>query len=191
MLRQFILAALICTILSALAIASYITWYGLRDDVAHSDLIVVFGNTVNSDGSLSPRLKARMDKGIALFKQGRGTYMFVSGALGLEGVEESGAMKKYALSQGVPEAQIIADPQGINSDATAKNAALFMKEHRLESALLVSQFFHMARAAFAFKSHDIWNLSSAHADYFELWDFYSLAREVIALPAYAFRSFTT
>jgi hypothetical protein len=45
----------------------------------------------------------------------------------------------------------------------------------------------MARAAIAFKNHDVWNFGHAHADFFEMRDFYSLTREVIALPAYAFR----
>jgi vancomycin permeability regulator SanA len=187
MARQIILATLLCMSFSALALASYITWYGLSDDIKKADLIIVFGNAVNSDGSLSPRLQARMDKAIQLFKEARGTYLFVSGALGKEGVEESGAMKKYAIAQGVPEAQIIADPLGINSDATAKNAAVFMHERELKSALLVSQFFHMARATFAFKNYEIWDLGHAHADFFEIRDFYSLAREVIALPAYSLR----
>src|SRR5690242_12770079 len=70
-------------------ICAYITLFGLVDVTTKSDIIVVPGNTVNPDGSLSPRLRARIDKAIELFKDGKGNYLFVGGALGKEGIDES------------------------------------------------------------------------------------------------------
>ena len=40
---------------------------GLIDEEHRSEVAVIFGNTVNKDGSLSPRLKARLDNAIELY----------------------------------------------------------------------------------------------------------------------------
>ena len=163
---------------------AYIILFGLYDVTPKSDVIVVAGNTVTPDGSLSPRLRARMDRAIKLFKDEKGTYLFVSGATGEEGVEESSAMKAYAESEGVPGERIIVDSHGINTDATAKNAAQFLAASKLQSVIIVSQFFHLARMDLSFSQHGVARLGHAHADYYEWRDIYSLLREIVALPVY-------
>jgi vancomycin permeability regulator SanA len=165
-------------------LCAYIILFGLYDVTPKSDLIVVPGNTVNPDGSLSLRLRARMDRAIKLFKDEKGTYLLVSGATGEEGVEESSAMKAYAESEGVPGERIIVDSHGINTDATAKNTAQFLSASKLHSVIIVSQFFHLARMDLSFSQHGVTQLGHAHADYFEWRDIYSLLREVVALPVY-------
>ncbi|WP_196954959.1 YdcF family protein [Hymenobacter guriensis] len=59
-----------------------ITADGLFDTSRPADCIVVLGNTVNTDGSLSSRLKARLDKALALYRAGSSATIFVSGGLG-------------------------------------------------------------------------------------------------------------
>lgn len=167
-----------------ICLLAYITLFGLYDVTPKSDLIVVLGNEVNADGSLSPRLRARMDKAIQLFNDGKGRWLFVSGAVGAAGVEESSAMKLYATSKGVPADRIITDPEGINTDATAKNAVAFLSTSKLHSAILVSQYFHLARTDLAFRQHGATELGHAHAEYHEWRDVYSTLREVVALPVY-------
>lgn len=165
-------------------LVGYITAFGLFDVTEKADIIVVFGNTVNSDGSLSSRLRARMDRGIELLKEGKGDYLLVSGALGKESVEESGAMKEYAKQKGIDEQQILQDPRGVDTQATAKNTKEILGRMHLNSVLLVSQFFHLARADAAFQSVGVTQLGRAHARYFELRDLYALSREIVALPVY-------
>lgn len=46
------------------------------------DVIVVFGNKVNVDGSLSERLEARMQRALEMHKKFPNTKLFVSGGLG-------------------------------------------------------------------------------------------------------------
>lgn len=41
---------------------------GFNDEIGKAEVAVILGNTVNEDGSLSPRLKARLDKGLELYK---------------------------------------------------------------------------------------------------------------------------
>ena len=46
------------------------------------EVIVVFGNKVNVDGSLSERLEARMQRALEMHKKFPNTKLFVSGGLG-------------------------------------------------------------------------------------------------------------
>ena len=60
----------------------YITIDGLTDRQTNADVAIVLGNKVNGDGTLSERLKARIDKSIELFNQKRVKSIIVSGGLG-------------------------------------------------------------------------------------------------------------
>jgi vancomycin permeability regulator SanA len=173
---------------SYIVAAGMITIDGLSDNVPQADLIVVPGNTVNSDGSLSNRLKGRLDAALSVFKIHHTSFIFVSGAVGKEGVDEAVAMKAYLISKGVPPEQIIQDSAGFNTEATAKNAVQAMRQLKLNRAIATSQFFHITRLKLLLQRHGASVVGNTHATYFESRDFYSLAREVIALLALSLRN---
>ena len=58
----------------------YISWDGLHDDAGKADIAIILGNPVQADGTLSPWLKGRVDRAIALYQQGRVKKIFASGA---------------------------------------------------------------------------------------------------------------
>lgn len=163
-----------------------IVLYGLHDNVKKSDAGVILGSKVNTDGTLSPRLIARLDKGIELYNQNLIKTIIVSGGTGKENRNEAEVMKQYLLTHNIPNENIIADGNGNNTAATAKNSAAIMKAHGLKSVVIISQFFHLTRATLAFKQAGITDISKAHANYFELRDIYSLGRETIGLYYYLF-----
>src|ERR1044071_5996210 len=82
---------------------------GLRDDIHTADVAVVLGNTVETDGRPSARLRARLDKAVELYRGGLFRHVIVSGGVGVEGFNEAEVMKSYLISQGVPEGSIVAD----------------------------------------------------------------------------------
>jgi len=157
---------------------------GLDDKSLKADLIVVPGNTVEANGVPSPRLKARIDAALDLFRKRMAPAIFVSGGVGKEGYDEAKVMAQYLRDKGVPPQAIIIDSEGINTAATAKNAARYMKIHHLQSALAVTQYFHVPRTVFVLKASGVCRVGSVHADYNELRDIYSLAREVAAYGVY-------
>lgn len=158
-----------------------ISAYGLVDRVARADVVVVPGNTVYPDGSLSDRLKARLDAAIDIHRAGLCQAVIVSGAVGAEGVDESAAMRSYLIERGVPAQQIIQDAAGFNTEATARNAAAVMRQRGYRTALAVSQHFHIARLRLLLERQGVQVAGTAHARYLETRDAYSLAREVVAL----------
>ena len=173
---------LVALILGYAVIAStWITSDGLTDEPAKSDLVIIPGNTVNPDGSLSPRLKGRLDAALSLWHQGLASHFFVSGGVGKEGVDEAHAMKEYLLASGVAAERIFQDSEGLNTEATARNAAELMRQHKLTSAVIATQFFHITRLRVLLVQQGVKVVGNVHGRYFELRDAYSLAREVVAL----------
>jgi vancomycin permeability regulator SanA len=166
-----------------LSAAAAISAYGMADHVVSADVVVVPGNTVYPDGSLSDRLKARLDVAVDIYQAGNCQAVFVSGAVGSEGVDESTAMRSYLLQRGVPAHQIIQDGYGYNTEATARNAAATMQQRGFRTALAVSQHFHIPRLRVLLQRQGVDVVGTAHAKYFEVRDAYSLAREVVAMAA--------
>jgi vancomycin permeability regulator SanA len=159
---------------------------GLRDDLQVSDVGVVLGSKVMLDGTPSPRLRARLDRAAELYRQGAFKHVIVSGGTGVEGYSEARVMADYLAQQAVPRAAILLDEHGDNTEATARNSAALMRVHGFHSALVVTQYFHITRCRLALRHAGIATVRSAHARYFEARDFYSTARELVALPAYWF-----
>src|SRR5580692_2716188 len=93
----------------------YICYDGLHDYRGSADVAIILGNEVYSDGSLSPWLKGRVDKALALYRAKRVRKIFASGGPGEYGVAEGDAMKKYLESENVADSDIIADNLGKNT----------------------------------------------------------------------------
>ncbi|HYC98928.1 YdcF family protein [Brevundimonas sp.] len=155
---------------------------GLTDDIRPSDAAVVLGSKANPDGTLSPRLAARTGRALDLYEDGWVQVIIVSGGTGREGVPEGTAMKRWLVARGVPATAIIVDDLGVDTMATARNAAGILRARDLHTAIVVSQYFHISRTRLAFAKQGLPGVGSAHPDWFESRDLYSIAREV---PGYA------
>jgi uncharacterized SAM-binding protein YcdF (DUF218 family) len=184
MVYKIVRRAVITVIILSLIHVIIFCVIGLRDYVQKSDAIVVFGNTVHQDGTLSDRLTARLNKAVELYQSNYAQTIIVSGALGKEGHNEAEAMRSYLVQQGVRSENILADLHGINTQATAQNSRALMEQHNLRSVILVSQYFHLPRSVYVFKKVGVTPVYRAHADYYELRDLYSLPREIVAFYKY-------
>ncbi|WP_312112918.1 YdcF family protein [Brevibacillus reuszeri] len=181
--RKGKIAALILVIWF-LAHTVLITVDGMSDELAKVDVGVVLGNKVEMNGEPSARLKGRLDKAIQLYKKGYFQHIIVSGGVGVEGFDEAQVMKKYLIEHGIEEEKIIADSNGINTRMTAKNTKEMMDQMDWESAMVITQIYHISRTKLAFWKVGISNTASAHADFFEMRDIFSLFREFFAYYRY-------
>ncbi len=164
--------------------AALILFIGLHDTARRSDVAIVLGSKVHPDGSLSPRLQARLDRALALHRQNLVSTIIVSGGFGKEGYDEALVMQRYLLQRGVQSAAVIADQHGDNTEATARNSAAIMAQKGWQSAIVVTQYFHVARSAWALRRAGVSQVTTAHPDFFEPRDIYSLLRELVACIAY-------
>ena len=154
---------------------------GRLNNARPADSILVLGNTVNPDGSLSDRLRARLDKALLLYRAQMAPKIVVSGGLGQEGHYEGFAMGQYLKAQGVPTTDVIVDDIGNTTQASAENFAALAARCRFRSVIAVSQFYHLPRTVLLLQRAGSFQVYQAPADYYELRDAYSLLRE---FPAY-------
>ena len=172
----------------------FVTWFvihqasiiidGLNDELVHAEVAVVFGNTVNEDGSLSERLKARLDKGIELYRDSLVDRLFVSGGLGKEGFYEGNKMAEYLIANQIPTSVIIVDNEGNNTEKTAIN---FRSTYPIgTSVIVVTQYYHISRAKLALRKKGVDQIYGVHCNYFEIRDFYSCFREFFGYYKYLF-----
>lgn len=157
---------------------------GCSDRQAAADMIVVPGNTVAPDATPSPRLKARLDVALSLYRDHRAPLIFVSGGLGKEGFDEAVVMANYLAKNGVPAACVVVDSLGLDTRATARNAAAYMRANGLGTAIVATQYFHVPRTRLALERAGVRVVGHSHARYAELRDLYSIPREVVGYAAY-------
>lgn len=172
----------------------FLTWFGihtifiiidgLNDNPKKADLGVVLGNKVEANGEPSNRLKKRLDKAIELYRKGFFKSLIVSGGIGKEGFAEAGIMRDYLIRNQVPLKAICVDNKGKNTYCTAFNSKKIMEDQGLKSALIITQYYHITRTRLAFSQVGIKKIYSAHAEIFELRDFYSLVREFFGYYRY-------
>lgn len=186
--KRVLLFVALPVVLAFTLAATLIVADGLTDDIHAADVAIVPGNTVEKDGRPSARLSARLDQTVALYRQGLFPDVIVSGGVGSEGFDEAEVMKRYLVEKGVPEGSIHVDSGGATTHLTARNASRMMRENGWRSALVVSQYFHVPRMRLALKRSGVAPVFSAHAQYFERRDVYSIAREVVGYGAYLLRA---
>lgn len=161
-----------------------LVWAGLRDEEGRADIAVVPGNTVQADGTPSPRLAARLDRALALYRAGLVPLIYVSGGVGKAGWDEAEVMRGYLIDRGVPVDAVILDSEGARTLNTAVNLKHFMEQRKLTSAMVVTQYFHVPRTKLALRKAGVSRVYSVHARFFELRDLYSIPREVLGYARY-------
>lgn len=164
----------------------------LVDNYGKADLIVVFGNKVERTGIVSERLKRRLDKAVKLYAAGVSKKIIVSGATGVEGFNEPLVMKKYLLDCKVPQDVVIIDEKGYNTFATVKNVKSMLAAEKMPDPeiIIVTDYYHMARARLAFNRAGFSRIGCARAEIApETTDIKSVAREFAGYYYYMFRSY--
>lgn len=128
----------------ALSIASIHLW-GRRNEARKSDAIVVLG-AAHYDGRPSPVLKARLDHAVRLYERGVAPVIIMTGGTAPgDTVSEAVVSRRYAVRQGVPAAAILTEREGLTTLESMRSVSRLMRTRNMESAVLVSDPFHMLR----------------------------------------------
>ncbi len=93
-------------------------------------------------------------------------------------------MKDYLVEAGIPADTIIEDSNGVDTFMTAKNSKAIMDSYNFQSAMIITQYFHVTRTTLAMHKVGIDEIYSAHAKIFESRDLYSLMREFFGFYTY-------
>jgi SanA protein len=115
------------------------------EDVPVERVAIVFGAGLRRDGTPSPVLRDRVATAVQLYSGGKVQKLLMSGDNRYQDYNEPGAMRDYALQLGVPDKDIVLDFAGRRTYDTCFRARDIFQ---VESAILVTQSFHLPRAIY-------------------------------------------
>jgi SanA protein len=108
----------------------------------HYHYCLVLGAGLEKDGQPSDILKDRVATAQKLYKNKKVDRLIMSGTC-RRAYDEPAAMQTTAVAQGIPQADILLDPAGIS---TLDSCINFLRDHKDETPLIVTQRFHLPRA---------------------------------------------
>ena len=156
------------------------------EDVPQDRVAIVFGAGLLWDGSAGPVLSDRVETAVKLYQQGKVNKLLMSGDNRFIEHNEPEAMRQYALERGIPDEDIVLDYAGRRTYDTCYRAKHIFQ---VDSAILVTQAFHLPRALFLCNWFDVestgveannryflkrsliyWNARELFANFQAVWD---------------------
>jgi uncharacterized SAM-binding protein YcdF (DUF218 family) len=124
--------------------AAVLIWSS-RDEARPAQAIVVLG-AAQYAGKPSPVLRARLDHALALWNRHLASLLILTGGTGSgDTTSEAAVGRTYAKKRGVPDSAIIVESEGRTTSESMRAVAGMLEVRGLQSALLVSDPFHMLR----------------------------------------------
>lgn len=151
LLRTIILLCVLAAVAYA-CIIGYVCYNerGVRTTVPEQDsydAIIVLGAQVKKDGTPNVQLSWRLEAAYNAYMQ-KSVPVVVCGAQGKdEPVAEAVAMKQYLTDKGIPEKDILTDPESFNTSQNLRNAAELLKDKPdVHKVLIVTSDYHVPRS---------------------------------------------
>lgn len=161
-----------------------------KESVPAGRVAIVFGAGLRYDGTPTAILRDRVQTAVQLYQLGKVNKLLMSGDNRVVDYNEPEAMRQYALGLGIPDEDIVLDYAGRRTyDTCYRASAIF----QVNSAVLVTQDFHLPRAIFLCNwfgvesvgvesnnnyyrkiSRFIWNTRELFATSQAVWDVYAL-----------------
>jgi SanA protein len=123
--------------------------YDSLDAIPKTQVALVLGASVSSDGVLSAVLKERADEAIALYQAGKVSKILVTGDNATLSHDEVDPVGKYMVSEGIPMSDIFLDHAGFDTYSSMYRARDVFD---VTSMTIVSQPFHLPRSVFIARS---------------------------------------
>jgi uncharacterized SAM-binding protein YcdF (DUF218 family) len=125
------------------------------DEARPADVIVILG-AAEYRGFPSPVLRARLDHGLELFRQGLAPHLLTTGGAGGDPDYTEGEVgRAYLIRAGVPSESIIVEHEGESTVHSLVSVAEIMTRMGLRSAIVVSDGYHVFRAKRILESRGI------------------------------------
>lgn len=155
-----------------------------------ADVIIVLGAAVWAEGP-SPALEARVNHAAHLYKEGFADNLILTGGLGVHPPTEARVMKEVLKDLGVEREALYLEERAKNTLENIKYSKGIMDRQDWESALIVTDFFHIKRALLIAEDLGIEEAHGAPAQNSPLYQNPELrllytSREVLAYTSYYF-----
>lgn len=153
--RQAFRIVIRLAVLAAIVFAGVVGYVCIREgsvaktvpEADQYDAIIVLGAQIKPDGSPSVQLSWRLDAAAEAYRQ-KPVPVVVCGAKGKdEPMTEAEGMKKYLTESGIPEQDILQDPDSFNTRQNLKNAASLLSSlPYVKKVLIVTSDYHVPRS---------------------------------------------
>ena len=110
-----------------------------------SDAVIVLGCQVYSDGQLSPQLKLRLQAALDTYRDDPRLIVTTGGQGEGEPAPEGQVMRDWLISQGLPEEDVIAECESVNTRQNLLYAKALLPEG-ITRVTVVTSDFHLPRA---------------------------------------------
>jgi uncharacterized SAM-binding protein YcdF (DUF218 family) len=142
--RMLTITVLIVFAVWIVSVAAVLIWSS-RDEARPAQAIVVLG-AAQYAGKPSPVLRARLDHALDLWNRHLASLLILTGGTGAgDTTSEADVGRSYAKRHGVPDSAILVENAGRTTSESMRAVAGMLEVRGLQSALLVSDPFHMLR----------------------------------------------
>ena len=170
----------------AIVLFGWVFISGGIESTRNADCIVVPGAAIWKNRQPSDALQYRLTKAAELYREGRAPLVIVTGG-GEGNYAEAIVMAEWLAERGVPESALIIENESATTRDSGINVARLMRKRGLNTALVVSQWFHVGRTRMCLSQEGLETLPVPCGGNTLVKEPYFVAREMIALPAYALR----
>jgi uncharacterized SAM-binding protein YcdF (DUF218 family) len=142
--RVLTVIVVVMFVLWASSAAAVLVWSS-RDEAQPAQVIVVLG-AAQYAGKPSPVLRARLDHALDLWDRHLASLLILTGGTGAgDTTSEAAVGRNYARKHGVPDSSILVENEGRTTSESMRAVAGMLEVRGLQTALLVSDPFHMLR----------------------------------------------
>jgi uncharacterized SAM-binding protein YcdF (DUF218 family) len=150
-LWRFVFVTVIVGLIGFSVLVIVIDQFGYPDRAQRADVIVVLGSQVFPGGRLGPALERRAQHAAVLYKRGLADNIICSGGVGENPPAEAMVACGRMIDLGVPKAAILYEDRSHSTEENAAYSAAIMREHGWQSAILVTDGFHLLRSTVMFQ----------------------------------------
>ena len=110
-----------------------------------SDAVIVLGCQVYADGQLSPQLELRLQAALDTYRADPRLIVTAGGQGEGEPAPEGKIMRDWLIRQGVPEEDVIAECESVNTRQNLRNAKALLPE-TVKRVTVITSDYHLPRA---------------------------------------------
>ena len=177
--KKVLIVLIAASILASGLIYINILRWPIASEPQKSAVIVVLGCQVwGKSPSLS--LEYRLEKSLELYNKGLARYIIVSGGQGNDEIaSESSVMKKWLVERGIDENKVFEENKATCTYENLKYSKDIMEKNNLDTAIVVSNDFHIFRSLMLAKRLGI-EATACAADSVDYLRPYYQSREIIS-----------
>jgi len=143
--RRILTVAVVAVFALWVISATAVLIWASRDEARPAQAIVVLG-AAQYAGKPSPVLRARLDHALDLWNRHLSALLILTGGTGSgDTTSEAAVGRTYARKHGVPDSAILVENEGRTTSESMRAVAGMLEVRGLQTALLVSDPFHMLR----------------------------------------------